>query len=123
MSGQKYYAHPTNTFTWPNGAIGHRTCDEGAFAFDCLGPYAKVRNCPIAGTQLRRTCYATGSPDTVCSIPAVCTINGMRILGYFSEDDGSKDNAIEFRVMNAFRCYIQEHLNAGEARRVVEQGL
>ena len=22
---QKFYAHPTDTFTWPNGAIGHRS--------------------------------------------------------------------------------------------------
>lgn len=66
--GQKFYAS-NDTFTFPNGAIGHRT---GAGAFDCLGPYAKVRNCTISETDLRLTCYATGYADTYFSIPA-CT--------------------------------------------------
>lgn len=58
---QRFYASPTDTFTSPNGAVGHRT---GAGSFECLGPYAKVSNCPIAGTTLRLTCYATGYADT-----------------------------------------------------------
>lgn len=91
--GQHFYAHPTDTFTWPNGAIGHRT---GSGSFDCLGPYAKVRNCPIEGTNLRLTCYATGYADTYFSVPACTRHKGKYISGYFSMNDG----LIEFRVMN-----------------------
>lgn len=54
MSLQKFYASPRDTFTFSNGAIGHRS----GGAFDCIGPYAKVRNCPVAGTSLRVTAYA-----------------------------------------------------------------
>jgi hypothetical protein len=82
----KFYAHPTDTYTWPNGAIGHRS----GSAFDCLGPYAKVRNCPIGGMDgLRLTCYATGYPDTYFSIPAYTRYQGMYIAGYFGTNDGS----------------------------------
>ncbi len=80
MSAQKFYVHPTDTLTFPNGAIGHRT---GA-PFDCLGPFAKVRNCPIAGTSLRLTCYATGYADTYFSVPACTRYKGKYISGYFS---------------------------------------
>ena len=95
MSAQKFYASPTDTFSYPNGAIGHRT---GA-SFDCLGPYARVTNCPIAGTSLRLTCYATGYADTYFSVPACTRHKGKYITGYFSMDDG----AIEFRVMDRHR--------------------
>jgi hypothetical protein len=85
-------------FEYPNGAIGWRPGGE----FDCLGPYAKVENCPIAGTSLRRTCYATGYADTVFSVPAVCKIGGNRIKGYFTLDDG----AISFRVLDTHKHLI-----------------
>jgi hypothetical protein len=81
--GQKFYASPSNTFTWGNGAIGHRT---GAGSFDCLGPYAKVKNCPIEGTNLRLTCYATGYADTWFSIPACTRHKGKHVAGYFTHD-------------------------------------
>lgn len=88
----KFYAHPTDTFEWPNGAIGHRS----GTTFDCLGPFAKVRHCPIAGTDLKATCYATGYADTYFSIPASTRIRGRHVAGYFAIDDGN----IEFRVMD-----------------------
>lgn len=93
---QVFYAHPTDTLTCANGAVGHRPGGP----MDCLGPYAKVRNCPIAGTELRLTCYATGYADTAFSVPAVTRHKGKRIVGYFthSEDDGG----IVFRPMD--RC-------------------
>lgn len=91
MSGQRFAAR--EAFTFPNGAIGWRPSGP----FDCLGPYAKVQHCPIAGTDLRRTCYATGYADTYFSVPARTQINGATIKGYFSLDDG----AIEFRPMNS----------------------
>lgn len=92
MSAQKFYASPTDTFTYPNGAVGHRS----GSAFDCLGPYAKVVNCPIAGTALRLTCYATGYADTMFSVPACTRHKGKYISGYFTLDEGS----IQFRVMD-----------------------
>lgn len=93
--GQKFYAHPTDTFTFPNGAIGHRT---GAGSFDCLGPYAKVRKCPIEGTQIVLTAYATGYADTMFSIPAMTRYKGQYIGGFFTLDDG----AILFRPYDRF---------------------
>ena len=89
---QKFYASPNHRFEFPNGAIGHRT----GRSFDCLGPYAKVTNCPIHGTDLRLTCYATGYADTHFSVPACTRHKGKHIAGYFSLDDG----AIVFRPMD-----------------------
>ena len=89
MAGQKFIARERFEFT--NGAIGWRPGGP----FDCLGPYAKVQNCPVHGTDLRRTAYATGYADTYFSVPAVTTIGGRQVRGYFTLDDG----AIEFRPM------------------------
>ncbi len=83
MALQRFYASPTDTFTWPNGAVGHRP----GGSFDCLGPYAKIINCPIAGTIFKRTVYATDYADTFFSIPAHCKFRGKRIRGYLTQDD------------------------------------
>lgn len=92
MSAQRFYADPKHSFEFTNGAIGYRS----GSSFDCLGPYARVKNCPIAGTTppLRLTCYATGYADTYFSVPACTRHKGKYISGYFTMDDG----AIEFRV-------------------------
>ena len=84
---QKFIAR--EPFTFSNGAIGWRPGGP----FDCLGPYAKVERCPIHGTDLQRTCYATGYADTWFSVPAVCKVRGKRVTGYLSVYDG----AISFR--------------------------
>lgn len=94
---QKFVAR--ERFEFSNGAIGWRPGGP----FDCLGPYAKVENCPIAGTSLRRTCYASNYGDTFFSVPANTTIKGKYIEGYFSLDNG----AIEFRVMDSHKHLIQ----------------
>jgi len=98
--GQKFYARPNDTFTWPNGAIGHRSGSQ----FDCLGPYAKVRNCPIdagpGAKQVRLTCYATGYADTMFSVPACTRYRGMHVRGYFSLDNGD----ITFNVMDSHKA-------------------
>lgn len=99
--GQKFYASPGHTFTWPNGAVGHRSSNIG---FDCLGPYAKVRNCPIAGTSKRLTCYATAYADTYFSVPACTKYRGKHIRGYFSLDGGN----VEFRVMDSHKHHFEE---------------
>lgn len=75
-------------FEFANGAIGWRPGGP----FDCLGPYAKVQNCPIQGMDIRRTCYATGYADTMFSVPACTRIYGQYIKGFFT----MKDGAIEF---------------------------
>ena len=67
-----------------NGAIGWAP----GGSFDCLGPYAKVQNCPIYGTYLRLTCYATGYADTMFSIPACTRRQGKHIRGFFALDNG-----------------------------------
>lgn len=82
---QRFYASPTDTFRWPNGAIGH--CPGGSF--DCLGPFAKVRNCPVEGESRRFTCYATAYADTYFSIPACTRIRGRYVRGFFTvKEDG-----------------------------------
>jgi hypothetical protein len=88
MAGQKFFASPHDTFTWSNGATGHRPGGP----FDCLGPYAKVVNCPVDGTDLRRTAYATGYADTMFSVPARTSIKGRTVYGFLM----IKDNAITF---------------------------
>lgn len=61
---------------------------------DCLGPYAKVQNCPIAGTAVRLTCYAQGYADTYFSIPAATRRKGRIVRGYFAMDGAG---GVEFR--------------------------
>jgi hypothetical protein len=75
-------------FKFSNGATGWRP----GGSFDCLGPYAKVQNCPVAGEPRRYTCYATGYADTMFSVPACTRIRGKHIRGIFTMNDG----AIEF---------------------------
>lgn len=96
--GQKFYASPTDTFTSPNGAIGHRS----GGSFDCLGPYAKVRNCPIDGTALRLTCYATGYADTYFSVPACTRHRGQYIGGFFTSDE----QGVRFVPYDRFRSRL-----------------
>lgn len=86
-------------FTFPNGAVGYRPGGP----FDCLGPFAKVLDCPIHGTSIRRACYATGYADTYFSIPAVCKVNGKRVKGYLTTDS---DNNVQFRVMDSHKHII-----------------
>lgn len=85
MSNQKFYADPRHSFTFKNGAIGYRP----TASFDCLGPYAKVVNCPVDGTALRLTCYATGYADTYFSVPACTQHKGRYVSGFFSMRDDS----------------------------------
>jgi hypothetical protein len=81
--GQKFIAR--ERFEFSNGAVGWRPGGP----FDCLGPYAKVENCPIDGTALRRTCYATGYADTAFSVPACTRYRGQHVGGFFALDDGA----------------------------------
>ncbi|SRR6266404_8302316 len=96
MSTQKFYASPTDKVTFSNGAVGQRP--HGG-PFDSLGPYARVTNCPIAGTNLRLTCYATRYADTYFSVPAATQHKGKHVTGFFMCEDGG----IEFHVMDRHR--------------------
>jgi len=78
---QKFIAR--QRFDFDNGAIGW--CSGGPT--DCLGPYAKVQNCPVEGEQKRYTCYATAYADTYFSIPACTRIRGKYTRGYFTHDE------------------------------------
>ena len=108
MTTQQFYASPDDTFTWPNGAVGHRS----GGSFDCLGPYAKVLNCPVlvgvgAAARIVRhlTCYATGHATTFYSVPAATCYRRKNVAGYFREDE--KYGGIVFCPYNRF-----EHLFA-----------
>lgn len=116
MGLQRFYADPRETFEWLNGAKGYRSTSNPS---DCLGPYAKVENCPIHGTRLRRTCYATSQADTAFSIPAVCKVDGYTIKGYF----GSGDPGLEFHVMDSHKQFLQKHFDTEAARTTVEKGI
>jgi hypothetical protein len=94
---QKFIAR--ERFEFENGAIGWRPGGP----MDCLGPYAKVENCPILDTPIRRTAYATGYADTFFSIPAETRVRGKRITGYFSVEDGS----IMFRPHTCHKAYLE----------------
>lgn len=80
---QKFRAKDSHEFA--NGAVGWAP----GGCFDCLGPYAKVQNCPVEGHTRRYTCYATGYADTFFSVPAATRIKGKYIRGYFTVTDGA----------------------------------
>lgn len=103
--GQKFYASPTDVLQHPNGAIGHRS----GSSMDCLGPYAKVRNCPIEGTPLRVTAYATGYADTYFSIPACCKVHGRHVAGYFT----THDDGVVFCVMDKHKDRLGDAFERG----------
>ena len=88
-------------FTFPNGAIGWRPGGP----FDCLGPWAKVNNCPIHGTEIRRTAYATGYADTYFSVPAVTRYKGRRITGYLTTNE---EGGAEFRPHTSQRSKLAD---------------
>ena len=93
MALQKFRA--SEQYKFANGAIGW---GPGG-CFDCLGPYAKVQNCPIAGTEEKRTAYATNYADTFFSIPAQCRYQGKIIKGFFTvEDDNCVFNPINGQI-------------------------
>lgn len=78
---QKFIAREKHEFS--NGAIGWRSGNP----MDCIGPFAKVNNCPIDGTNVRLTCYATSYADTYFSVPAVTRHKGKTVKGYFTMQD------------------------------------
>jgi hypothetical protein len=78
---QKFIAREKHEFS--NGAIGWRSGGPR----DCLGPFAKVNNCPIDGTNVRLTCYATNHADTFFSVPAATRYKGKAVKGYFTMYD------------------------------------
>ena len=101
---QVFYASPTDTFTWPNGAVGHRPGGP----MDCLGPFAKVHKCPVNAHDkevARLTCYATGYPDTWFSVPACTRYRGKHIKGFFTTDD----DGVKFCVMDSHKHHFEEN--------------
>lgn len=82
-------------FEFSNGAVGW----SPGGPFDCLGPYAKVQDCPIHGTDLRRTCYATGYANTFFSVPACTRVRGRYVGGYLTQDSSG---GCEFRPYDRY---------------------
>ena len=80
---QKFHANPNSRRENANGSVGYGS----GSSFDCLGPYAKVIGCPIRGTSLRRTVYATGYADSFFSIPAATRIRGKYVGGFLTETE------------------------------------
>lgn len=98
--GQKFRAIVRSEFS--NGAIGWA---PGGYA-DCIGPYAKVQNCPIQDSSgLRLTCYATGYADSWFSIPACTRYRGKYVRGYLSGDD---NGGCVFRVLTCDESKIPQ---------------
>lgn len=89
-------------YDFPNGARGWRPGGP----FDCLGPFAKVERCPIEGTHLRRTAYATGYADTAFSVPACTRYRGRYIGGFLTTDS---DGGVVFRPYDRFRDRLPAH--------------
>jgi hypothetical protein len=89
---QRFYANPDDKLVHPNGTIGYRPGGPT----DCLGPYARVENCPIRFLEVvdyehrwyelddRYTAYATGYADTYFSVPAATRVRAAYLRGYFS---------------------------------------
>jgi len=95
---QKFAAR--ESFVFANGAIGWRPGGP----MDCLGPWAKVQKCPVAGVPgLTLTCYATGYADTFFSVPACTRYRGHYIGGYFTQDS---DGNAEFRPYDRFKARL-----------------
>ena len=110
MSLQKFRA--SERFEFSNGAIGYR---PGGFA-DCIGPFAKVENCPVADSGgMLRTAYASGYADTFFSVPAAMSYKGKRIAGYFTCEDGACVFNVSLRHMHLVP--IVEHNRALQAMR------
>lgn len=89
---QRFYASPHDTFVSKNGAVGYRPGGP----MDCLGPYAKVKNCPIykyvdgigyVNTGVRLTCYAQNYANSYWTVPAATRRKGKRIRGYFIDNE------------------------------------
>lgn len=107
MSNQKFCARHATTY--PNGSIGWAPGGP----MDCLGPHAKVQNCPVMDGErevARLTCYATGYADTFFSIPACTRYRGQYITGYFSHEDfcDPPKVGIIFRLHNCHKAKFPE---------------
>lgn len=60
---------------------------------------AKIQNCRIDGSDLRRMVYVTGDPDSYFSQPAACKVSGQVVRGYLTGDD----SGMIFHAMDSHR--------------------
>ena len=94
---------------------------------DCLGAYAKVRDCPIIimvpGLErydpwqyievARLTCYASGYADTAFSVPANTRYRGKHVRGYFTHtDNDDASSGCVFQVMDSHKHLFADALTA-----------
>lgn len=111
--GQRFIARDRREFS--NGAIGWAPGGP----FDCIGPYAKVQNCPVMLDDAeigRYTCYATRHADSMFSIPACTKVLGTHIGGFFTTDGGSPVFHPHGRY-KALLTTLVERLQAKKVRR------
>ena len=91
---QKYRADRSET--QPDGAVKWYSEWMG-------GPtLARINNCRIDETDLRRAVYITGEPDTWFSVPAATRVHGRYIRGYVTGESDTGDNLV-FRAMDAHK--------------------
>lgn len=100
--GQKFIARVATHYA--DGSVGWAPGGP----FDCLGPFAKVQNCSIYGTDVRLTCYATGYADSWFSVPACTRYKGKHVRGCLTrkdwqDDSGAWHSVPEFRVMDSHK--------------------
>lgn len=96
MSCQRFAARVATKYE--NGAVGWAPGGP----FDCLGPFAKVQNCPVVIDRrevARHTCYATGYADTWFSIPACTRHKGRYVSGFMTTDDFQSPDGAWHRVV------------------------
>lgn len=75
-----YYTDPKDPGTeYPNGSKSFHTHRPWC-------QLSKVKNCPIAGTEIRLTAWVTGEPTTYFSIPAFIQYKRKSIRGFISGD-------------------------------------
>ena len=98
-------------FEYSNDAIGWAPGGP----MDCLGPFAKVQNCPVIVDDrefCRLTCYATGYPNSYFSVPACTRYRGKYVRGYLTTRDVETSSGwrrgVEFRVYNSSRNLFPE---------------
>lgn len=93
----KIYIDPQDTKEFLNGAVG--TAPFGKTNKEKLGHLFKVTNCPVRGTNLKRTCYATRPGVKQGEVLAIFWINERRITGKFS----LTEEGVEFILDEKYR--------------------
>ena len=63
---------------------------------------ARINNCRIEGTDLRRAVYITGEPDTWFTTPAATRVHGHYVRGYVTGESDTGENLV-FHAMDSHK--------------------